>query len=95
MITRFFKWIGHHFGWIVPERELTEREKDAYRSSFQNDPFFTAHRAKTLRLAEIARERTKLKERLQVAIKQKKARSPIYQALKALSSEELRLESGR
>lgn len=67
---------------------------------YSNNPwgqsdFFSAYKAKTERLAAIARERTALKERLAVAIKQKKARAPIYQALRALSVEELNLEAGK
>lgn len=60
-----------------------------------SDNFFTAHKAKTERLAAIARERTALKEQLAKAIRDKKARAPIYQALRALSVEELRVESGK
>ena len=50
---------------------------------------------KARRLAAIARERDALKERLAKAIRQKKSRQPIYKALRALSVEELRLESGK
>ena len=50
---------------------------------------------KAKRLAQIARERDALKERLAKAIRDKKARSPIYQALRALSVEELRVETGK
>jgi len=50
---------------------------------------------KAKRLAQIARERDALKERLAKAIRDKKARSPIYQALRALSVEELKVESGK
>jgi hypothetical protein len=60
-----------------------------------DDSFFTAHKAKTERLAAIARERDALKDELAKAIKEKKARSQIYAALRALSIEELRVETGR
>jgi hypothetical protein len=60
-----------------------------------SDSFFTAHKAKTERLAAIARERTALKERLAKAIRDKKARQPIYKALRALSVEELAIEQGK
>ena len=57
--------------------------------------FFTEHRRKNERLAAIARERDALKEALKKAVKQKKARAPIYAKLRALSVEELRVEAGK
>tara|TARA_R110000868_G_scaffold20938_5_gene87758 strand:- start:1062 stop:1367 length:306 start_codon:yes stop_codon:yes gene_type:complete len=57
--------------------------------------FFTAEKRRNERLAQIARERTALKEQLAKAIRDKKARAPIYQALRALSVEELRVETGK
>jgi len=57
--------------------------------------FFTEHRRKTERLAAIARERDALKLSLVKAKRQKKAVAPIYKALRALSVEELRIESGK
>lgn len=60
-----------------------------------SDYFFTAHKAKTERLAAIARERDALKDQLAKAIKAKKARAPIYAALRALSIEELNVEGRR
>lgn len=50
---------------------------------------------KARRLAQIARERDALKENLAKAIRDKKARQPIYKALRALSVEELNLEAGK
>lgn len=50
---------------------------------------------KARRLASIARERGELKDKLAVAIQQKKKRAPIYAALRALSNEEFRLEQGK
>lgn len=50
---------------------------------------------KARRLAEIARQRDALKDQLAKAIKDKKARAPIYAALRALSIEELRVETGK
>jgi hypothetical protein len=50
---------------------------------------------KSARLAQIARERDALKEQLAKAIRDKKARQPIYKALRALSVEELNIEAGR
>jgi hypothetical protein len=50
---------------------------------------------KARRLAEIARERNALKDELAKVIKAKKARAPIYAALRALSIEELRVETGK
>jgi hypothetical protein len=70
-----------------------------------NDPEYMATRAagmlnmapaavKARRLAEIARDRNALKEKLAKAVRDKKARAPIYQALRALSVAELRVEMG-
>jgi hypothetical protein len=59
------------------------------------DEFYTAPRLKTERLASIARERDALKEKLAKAIRDKKARQPIYKALRALSVEELAIEQGK
>jgi len=53
------------------------------------------HAVKARRLAQIARERDALKDQLAKAIKAKKARAPIYAALRALSIEELRVETGK
>lgn len=50
---------------------------------------------KNRRLAEIARERNALKDKLAKVIQAKKARAPIYAALRALSIEELKLEGRR
>lgn len=50
---------------------------------------------KNERLAQIARERDALKLALTKAVKQKKARAPIYAKLRALSVEELRVEAGK
>lgn len=60
-----------------------------------SDNFFTAHKAKTERLAAIARERDALKDELAKAVRQKKARGHIYTALRALSIEELTIEGRR
>jgi hypothetical protein len=62
---------------------------------WERHDFFTAHKAKTERLAQIARERDALKEQLAKAIRDKKARAPIYAKLRALSVEELNLEAGK
>jgi len=51
--------------------------------------------SKARRLAQIARERDALKEKVAKAKRDKKAVSPFYKALRALSVEELRIESGK
>lgn len=51
--------------------------------------------SKNIRLTMIARERNALKDELAKAIKQKKARAPIYAKLRALSVEELNVVAGR
>jgi hypothetical protein len=50
---------------------------------------------KARRLAEIARQRNALKDELAKVIKAKKARAPVYAALRALSIEELKVEGRR
>ncbi len=59
------------------------------------DKFHTEQQRKTERLAAIARERDALKDQLAKAIKAKKARAPVYAALRALSIEELKVETGK
>lgn len=51
--------------------------------------------SKARQLAAIARERNALKDELARVIKAKKARAPIYAALRALSIEELKVEGRR
>ena len=51
--------------------------------------------SKARQLAAIARERNALKDELAKVIKAKKARAPIYAALRALSIEELKVEGRR
>lgn len=60
-----------------------------------NDSFYTEEKRRNERLAQIARERDALKEQLAKAIRDKKARAPIYAKLRALSVEELRAETGK
>lgn len=51
--------------------------------------------SKNCHLALIVQERNALKDELAKAIRQKKARSPIYAKLRALSIEELNVVAGR
>lgn len=60
---------------------------------WQAHPFYRSDKAR--RLAEIARQRDALKDKLAKAVRDKKARQPIYKALRALSVEELNLEAGK
>ena len=62
---------------------------------WQDADFFTEEKRRNERLAQIARERDALKEQLAKAIRDKKARAPIYAKLRALSIEELRVEAGK
>jgi len=62
---------------------------------WETHKFYTEWQRKNERLAQIARERDALKERLAKAIRDKKARAPIYAKLRALSVEELKVESGK
>ena len=65
------------------------------RDDWQAHPFYTSAGDKARRLAEIARQRNALKDELAKVIKAKKARAPIYAALRALSIEELNIEGRR
>ena len=84
-IARLFKGYGFH----RPTKTFPANP------DWASDAFFTAHKAKTERLAAIARERNALKDELAKVIQAKKARAPIYAALRALSIEELKLEGRR
>jgi len=63
--------------------------------NWKDAEFFTIHRAKTERLASIARERGELKDARKKAVSQKKKVSDIDRALRALTNEEIKLELGR
>jgi hypothetical protein len=67
----------------------------AVKDDFPHHPFYTSAGDKARRLAEIARQRNALKDELAKVIKAKKARAPIYAALRALSIEELKVEGRR
>ncbi len=83
-IKRLFSRYGFH-------RQPTPQKRD----DWQAHPFYTNAGDKARRLAEIARERNALKDELARVIKAKKARAPIYAALRALSIEELKVEGRR
>jgi hypothetical protein len=80
IIQRIAKWLGIY----TPRREAELVAFWTMRPTY-----------KAARLASIARERCLLKDKLAVAIRQKKARAPIYAALRALSNEEFRIEQGK
>jgi hypothetical protein len=84
-IARLFKGYGFH------------RQPVAFNryDDWHNDPFYTSAGEKAQRLAAIARQRDALKDELRKAVQQKKARAPIYAALRALSIEELNVEGRR
>jgi hypothetical protein len=83
-ITRLFKNYGFH-------RKPTPQKRD----DWHNDPFYSGTGGKARRLAQIARQRDALKDELRKAVQQKKARAPIYAALRALSIEDLKVEGRR
>jgi hypothetical protein len=83
-IKRLFKNYGFH-------RSPAPQKRD----DWQAHPFYTDAGDKARRLAEIARQRNALKDELAKVIKAKKARAPIYAALRALSIEELKVEGQR
>ena len=94
MIWAFLRRLIQRYGFF--RREHAGLPFDDQGSIFwYNDSFFTEEKRRNERLAQIARERDALKEALKKAVKQKKARAPIYQALRALSVEELRVETGK
>ncbi len=82
LLRRLIQRYGFH-------RQPTPQKRD----DWQADPFYRSDKAR--RLAEIARQRDALKDQLAKAIKAKKARAPIYAALRALSVAELRIEQGK
>jgi hypothetical protein len=84
LLRRLIQRYGFH-------RQPTPQKRD----DWQAHPFYTSAGDKARRLAEIARQRDALKDQLAKAIKAKKARAPIYAALRALSIEELRVETGK
>jgi hypothetical protein len=83
-IKRLFSRYGFH-------RQPAPQKRD----DWQAHPFYTSAGDKARRFAEIARQRNALKDELAKVIKAKKARAPIYAALRALSIEELKLEGRR
>jgi hypothetical protein len=83
-IRRLFSRYGFH-------RQPAPQKRD----DWQAHPFYKSAGDKARRLAEIARQRNALKDQLAKAIKAKKARAPIYAALRALSIEELKVEGRR
>jgi hypothetical protein len=83
-IKRLFSRYGFH-------RQPTPQKRD----DWQSHPFYISAGDKARRLAEIARQRNALKDELAKVIKAKKARAPIYAALRALSIEELNIEGRR
>ncbi len=83
-IRRLFSRYGFH-------RQPAPQKRD----DWQAHPFYKSAGDKARRLAEIARQRNALKDQLAKAIKAKKARAPIYAALRALSIEELNIEGRR
>ena len=82
----FFKRLFSRYGF---HRQPAPQKRD----DWQADPFYRSDKAR--RLAQIARQRDALKDELAKVIKAKKARAPIYAALRALSIEELKVEGRR
>jgi hypothetical protein len=84
----FFKRLFSRYGF---HRQPAPQKRD----DWQAHPFYISAGDKARRLAEIARQRNALKDELAKVIKAKKARAPIYAALRALSIEELNIEGRR
>lgn len=95
-MINFLRRLIQRYGFFKREpRCVYDLEAWTGTDAFETHPFYTEEKRRNERLAQIARERDALKERLAKAIRDKKARSPIYQALRALSVEELRVETGK
>lgn len=78
----------HSMAGLMAEKERREKIVAQVRRSMRSE-------YKAFRLAQIARERTSLKEALEKAKRQKAKRTHIYAALDKLRREELELEMGR
>lgn len=88
-------WQAHSFYTSVEGARNVANDPE-YRALMAVGALNMAHiRRKARRLAEIARQRNALKDELAKVIKAKKARAPIYAALRALSIEELNIEGRR
>ena len=97
-MIRFLRRLIQRYGFFKREPEYgwhTGGPGVESAAQWHDANFYTEEKRRNERLAQIARERDALKERLAKAIRDKKARSPIYQALRALSVEELRVETGK
>lgn len=90
-IARLLKGYGFHRQTPVTGLDILEANYQAW----EQHKFFTEVEDKNRRLAAIARKRDALKDELRKAVQQKKARAPIYAALRALSIEELNVEARR
>ena len=93
MIVSAWKAFWRQFGFYKEPVEMAAFHESM--RNWNNAPFYTEEKRRNERLAQIARERDALKEALKKAVKQKKARAPIYAKLRALSVEELRIEAGK
>ena len=91
----FLKRIAANFRMGLDRRD----ERSVYRSAQQDNHAAWMREqiaiSKNRHLALIVQERNALKDELAKAIKQKKARAPIYAKLRALSVEELNIVAGR
>jgi len=89
----FIRHLIQRYGFFKYEPALPFTDFDGV--VWHDASFYTEEKRRNERLAQIARERDALKEALKKAVKQKKARAPIYAKLRALSVEELRVEAGK
>ena len=93
MIVSAWKAFWCQFGFYKEPVEMAAFHESM--RNWNNAPFYTEEKRRNERLPQIARERDALKEALKKAVKQKKARAPIYAKLRALSVEELGIEAGK
>lgn len=89
MLSKAITWLKDWFGSSLLRR-------DTHRAAATEMVALTPRTdLKSWKLAVIARKRTHLKEQLEQAKRQKKARKHLYAALEALTREELRIEAGQ
>lgn len=88
MLSKAITWLKDWFGSFSSKNENPHRATDSTVLAMQQS-------AKATDLARIARYRNQLKERLEQAKRQKKARKHLYAALEELTREELKIEAGQ
>lgn len=90
MLSKAITWLKDWFG------SFSSKNENPHRAAATEMVALTPRiDLKSWKLASIARRRTRLKEQLEQAKRQKKARKHLYAALEALTREELKIEAGQ